>query len=311
MEEIKPKLAIIGATGYIGKFITAGFITALHANKLSELRVLSTKSSDITKGFADQGVKVQIVDFTATPTLVAAFTGIDIVVSTLGTGPGTKESKLAILDALAASKVKIYFPSEFGTNHYDRCKNYQHDVFEAKKDHFRQAQAKGIKTIALLCSLIMESSFGKWFGLDTAAEVWTLVGKGETPVAVCAEGDIGHFAVEAALKAFKDPTNFPDFVEVYSDMKTMKEYAQAFDNVAGRSTKLEFTPMEQALAHYESTHHQFEYLLQILFEEGAFDCSDAKNKGNELLNPGELVWKLKKIEEYAQETQGRPWKDFS
>jgi hypothetical protein len=44
----------------------------------------------------------------------------------------------------------------------------------------------------------------------------------------------------------------PDLIEVFSDIKTMKdEHAQIFDSVACRQTKLGFTPMTEALAHYE------------------------------------------------------------
>lgn len=224
--------------------------------------------------------------------------------STLGThGENLKESRLAILGALELANVKIYFPSEFGGNHYKRTKRI-HPDFEGKKEHFRQAQEKGIKTIGILCSLIMESSFSAWLGLDNQKEVWTLVGNGEVPVAVSAEKDIARFTLEAVLKAYADPINFPELVEVYSDMKTMKEYAEAFDTVAGRPTKLEFTPIEQAVAHYATTKEQFVYLLQLLMGEGAFDCSDAN--GNELLNPGQSIWKLKSIQDYASETNGRP-----
>jgi uncharacterized protein YbjT (DUF2867 family) len=301
-----PTVAIVGASGYIGKCVTEeGLLKAFALNRFKEIRVLSTKRSETIEHFEKQGAKAYIVDFANVSTLVEAFTGVDVVVSCLGTkGEGVKASKNAILDALVQAGVKVYFPSEFGTNHYSRVKNYEHEVFEEKKKHFSEAQSKGIKTVAILCSDIMESTFGPWFGFDNKAEVWKIIGSGNVPVAVTAERDLANFTVEAALLAFKDPEGTPDFIECFSDMKTLREYAEQFDKVAGRVTKLEFTTVDQALTYYEAENRPFEYILQILFEEGAYNYTDCE--GNELLNPGENIWKLRKITEYASETGGRP-----
>jgi len=307
-----PKVAIIGASGYIGQFICEkGFLPSLSEGKFSEVRVLSTKKSETIEKLTSQGATLSLVDYSSVPSLVTALTGIDIVISCMGTGDGVEESKTNLLDALVQVGVKVYFPSEFGTNHYTRvpCNLSTHPIFAKKKEHFEASKQKGIKTIAILCSDIMESTFGPWFGLNNTTEVWNLVGTGNVPVAVTAERDLAKFTVQAALKAVDPSVCIPEFIEVYSDMKTLREYSAEFDKVAGRATKLEFTPITEALSDYESAGKPFESLIQILFEEGAYDYTTS-GEGNELLNPGESIWKLKKITEYAEETGGRPWKDF-
>lgn len=301
----KPTVSVIGATGMVGKLISNALLVSLKEGKLQEVRILSTKSSDVVQEFKSKGAVPFIVDFKNVDTLVKAFTGADVVLSTLGTGAGVSESKAAILTALTRAKTKIYFASEWGTNHYTRCKNYKHELFESKKDHFQKAKAiAGLKVVGVMNGLIMEDSFGSWFGLDNKAEKWTLVGQGNTPLATTAGVDLGRFAAEAVLKVFKDPGSFPEIIEILSDMRSLREYAKVFDKVAGRETKLEFVPLKTMLEKYEKE-KKFEILLQILFEEGGFNMPNPN--GNALLNPGEKVWKLKKMEQYATETKGRPY----
>lgn len=74
MEE-QPTIAIIGASGYVGKFLTTQFLEfGLKSGKLAELRVLSTKvkASEDIQSFVDKGAKLYTVDFSNQDSLVKA-----------------------------------------------------------------------------------------------------------------------------------------------------------------------------------------------------------------------------------------------
>jgi len=285
------------------------FLEALKNGKVGELRLPTRKPNDETiQGFVSQGAKAFEVDFGSPSSLNAVLTGCHTVVSTLGTGPGSTEINKALIDAMVFAGIKSFIPSEFGTNHYRISKEYDHDVFAGKRAIYEESKARGLNPIRILCGDILEASFGNWFGLDCAAEVWSLVGDGNVPVAMTSEKDLGRFTLEAVLQIFSQPDKkLSDELEVYSCQMTFREYAQAFDKVAGRPTKLEFIPMEEMKEEYKKT-QSFETLIKILFAEGVFDYS--KSIANELLNPGGKLWKLKTIQEYAEETDGRPWKDY-
>lgn len=139
--------------------------------------------------------------------------------------------------------------------------------------------------------------------MDNTNEVWCLVGTGDVPIAITAATDLGLFTLEAVIKAYKDPMTIPEWIEVCSDIKSLKECAKVFDRVAGKPTTLEFIPLAEAVETFNSN-QDFMYLLRILMEDGQNNYKDAK--GNEILNPGCAHFKLKKIEEYAEETNGRP-----
>ncbi|CAL8126578.1 unnamed protein product [Orchesella dallaii] len=306
-----PVVAVIGATGYVGKCIMPAFLDALKGGRLQEVRVLTVKeklNSQQLQSYATSGAKVVTVDYKNVSTVSMAFQGVDAVVSTLGTGEGIEDVKTVLLDALVAAKVKLYFPSEFGTNHY-KCPNYSHPLFDGKRKHFSQAKELGLNPIRMLTGDIMEATFGKWFGLDCISGVWTLVGNApDIPCAMTAERDLGRFTLEAILLAHSDISKCPDEIEVYSDMKTFRDYAKSLDKVSGREIKIVQVPVEDFKTEYEKADKQFEKLLMLMFAEGTYDYSNAT--GINLLNPNESIWKLKKFEEYAEETGGIPWNDF-
>ncbi|ODN00925.1 Isoflavone reductase-like protein [Orchesella cincta] len=302
-----PVVAVIGSTGYVGKCVMPSFLNSLKDGKLKELRVLTAPeklNSEIIQSYVSAGAKAISVDYKQVSSVTTALNGVDVVVSTLGLGEGVEDVRTQLLDALVAAKVKLYFPSEYGANHY-KFLNYNHPLFEGKRKHFKQAKERGLNTIRMLTGGIMESIFGK---LDCVSGVLTLAGNAaDIPCAITAERDLGPFILEAIFLAYSDIAKCPDEIEVYSDMKTMREYANGFDKVSGLVTQIEQVPLEEFKAEYEKSAKPFVKLLMIMFAEGAFDFSNAT--GNQLLNPNETVWKLKRIEEYAKETGGMPWKD--
>ncbi|CAL8114290.1 unnamed protein product [Orchesella dallaii] len=301
-----PIVAVVGSTGYVGKMLMPAFLEGLKDGKLKEVRVLTAEAklnSQQVQSYVASGAKAFTVDYSDISTVTAALKGVDAVVSTLGSGEGIEKVKTTLLDALVATKVKLYFPSEFGTNHY-KYPNYDHPAFEGKRKHFLKAKELGLNPIRMLTGCIMEFTFGKWFGFDCISGVWTVVGNAaDIPCAITAERDLGRFTLEAVLLAHSDITKCPDALEVYSDMKTLREYAKALDKVSERDTKIVQVQFDEFKTQYEGT-QDFLKLIMVLFAEGAFDYSKAT--GNRLLNPNESLWKLKRFEEFAKETGGTP-----
>lgn len=109
--------------------------------------------------------------------------------------------------------------------------------------------------------------------------------------------------MEAVLLAYSDVAKCPDELEVYSDIKTLREYAKALDKVSMRETKIELLQLEDLKTEFETTQN-FQKLIMLMYSEGVYDYSNAT--GNQLLNRNETVWKLKSFEEYAKETGGIP-----
>ncbi len=64
-----------------------------------------------------------------------------------------------------------------------RMSGLDHSVFAEKKAHWKEVGLKpGLKRVRFHCSMIMESTFGAWCGLDCKVGVWRIPGDGNTHV---------------------------------------------------------------------------------------------------------------------------------
>jgi NmrA-like family len=171
-------------------------------------------------------------------------------------GDDWKQNKDALLEAIVGSGVKVYIPSEFGTNHY--ITNYpDNKTFQPKAHHFEEAKSKGLKVVGIFTSLMMEQCFFKWLGFDNEKEVWNIVGDGDVPVSLTANEDVGRFTVEAAIMAYQEPDKIPERVIISTVTKTFQEYAAILDKYAttGNKTKIIGKPLAEAKEEWEVTKH--------------------------------------------------------
>lgn len=167
-------------------------------------------------------------------------------------GDDWQKNKDTLVEAAAAAGVKVYIPSEFGTNHH--ITNYRDmTMFQTKAHHFEEAKTKIPKVVGIFTSLMMEQSFIKWLGFDNETEVWQIVGKGDVPVSLTAREDVGRFTIEAAIMAYQEPDKVPDKVIISTVTKTLADYAATLDKYAktGNKIKLEGKSLEEAKAHWE------------------------------------------------------------
>lgn len=113
-----PVVGMVGGCGFVGSFLTPAFLEALQEGRVKEVRILTAKASDKSKQFEEQGAKVVQVDFERKESLVRGLRNVDVVICAMGTGPGSVQSRRLLLEAMAMTGVDVYFPSEWGTNHY-------------------------------------------------------------------------------------------------------------------------------------------------------------------------------------------------
>jgi len=171
-------------------------------------------------------------------------------------GEDWKQNKDTLLEAVAKSGVKVYIPSEFGTNH--EITNYADNAtFAPKAHHFHDAVAKIPKVVGIYTSLMMEQTFIKWLGFDNDKEVWEIVGKGDVPVSITSRDDVGRFTVEAAIMAFQEPDKVPQKCQIHTVTMTLQQYANVLDKYSetGNKLKLQGKTLEQAKADWEETKH--------------------------------------------------------
>lgn len=78
-----PSIAIVGATGYIGKIVMPFLYEALEQKRIKELRILTRKASPTVEQAAKaKGATVHEVQYNKADTLVKALSGVDVMIST-------------------------------------------------------------------------------------------------------------------------------------------------------------------------------------------------------------------------------------
>ncbi|KAL6354201.1 hypothetical protein LRP88_12535 [Fusarium phalaenopsidis] len=237
--------------------------------------------------------------------------GVDVVISCMGTKGNYKENRKVLVEACAKAKVKVYIPSEWGTDHNNI--KYDHPMFISKQEHHAYAEQLGLKTVAIYTGLIMETSFCKWFGFDTKNRTWNIVGTGDKPVAMTSQRDLGPLTLQTVLLAFSTPEKCPSYLRIVSDNRFIKDYQRIFESESKQKLKVIRTSLEDAERDYEHNKasipsNMLGPLMNLLVANGSFDHTA---NAREIINPGQQYFQWKTVDDYAKEVHGLPWENAS
>lgn len=277
-------VALAGASGNLGPSI----LTALLAANTFEVTILTR--SDSTATFPS-GVKVIPVDYTSLPSLTAAMTGQDAVVSTLSML--AMSAQTLMIDAAIAAGVKRFIPSEFGSDTYN-AKARPLPVYKGKVDVQEYLAAKA-KTSSLTYTEIITAGFFDWalmmgFFVNFKDRKATLYDGGDRPFSVTRLSAIGA-AVVGVLQHPEETENRP--VYVHEAVITQNQLIRIAEEVApGKSwgttvvetEMLEREAWEQLKGPVEgrSPFMMYNFLFRAVFGEGYGGDISAK-VDNELL----------------------------
>jgi uncharacterized protein YbjT (DUF2867 family) len=82
MSSEAPVIAIVGATGYIGKLVTPELYNALKEKRIKELRILTRKVSPaLEKTALEHGATAHEVVYSDSSSLQKALSGVDVLIS--------------------------------------------------------------------------------------------------------------------------------------------------------------------------------------------------------------------------------------
>ncbi len=206
--------------------------------------------------------------------------------------------------------MKLYFPSEFGVNHY--LHDFSHKEWDAKKRHFRLATdeliPKNIKICRVYAGLFLEDSIGPWFGFWTKLQRYEAVGSDEQPCSYTSIGDLGKcLAILAALPL----SEIPDEIQLSGDSKSFSQIAQIMGSKGGGSIQLSSIPLasykQQVLANPSPTPERY---LRFLMGEGKIDHTDTGLGNHNFLVEGDTGFgRWSSLMDLANQTNGQPWVD--
>ncbi|OJI85403.1 hypothetical protein ASPTUDRAFT_41648 [Aspergillus tubingensis CBS 134.48] len=322
-----PIVAIAGATGHLGKHVASAFLTSNLRNRFSEIILLSRQGSHHNTPPTDlpsDSPKLTIRTYTedSIPSITRALQGATILINTIG--PSGHSFKEKLLHAIPHSSIQVYFPSEFGVNHY--VHDFPHREWDAKKKHMALAEQlllltqgpspKKVKICRVFCGLFLEDSIGPWFGFDTKRGRYECVGSSsDVKVSFTSLGDVGR-CVAALASLGKDEV--PETVHVAGDSRSVREIAEVMGEFDGGEIEVVEIGLEgykrEVLEGMKESWDPAPF-LRFLMGEGkimhtARDCGGGLGNDRELVNPGERLWKWETLRDLARREGGRPWGNY-
>jgi len=263
----KSKILIVGATGYIGKFVAEASAKEGHPTFIltRESTIKHPEKSKLLDNFKSLGAKLVIGDLYDHESLVKAIKEVDVVISTLG-GESIADQVKLIAAIKEAGNVKRFLPSEFGTD-VDHVKAVEpaKSVFNGKAEIRRAVEASGIPYTFVACN-----GFAGYFlptvgQMDTYTaprEKITILGDGTPKAVFVNEVDIGLTTIKTVddprtlnkTLIFRPPGNTLSFNEIVS----------IWESKIGKTLEKTYVSEEQLLKNIEEAPFGLSIVLSIM-----------------------------------------------
>jgi uncharacterized protein YbjT (DUF2867 family) len=244
MSDYKPTIIILGATGILGAPTIRALTSETFIHKYSlPIRVITRSPDKIKKEIpaaADPAIiKFVSADVVTGSGIAEAFDGIDVVINLLGVG-SFDHNKIA--DAAAAAKVKLYIPSQFGTD-TELAGPYK-PIFVAKTEYINHIKSLGLKYTDIITGPFAEYMFTvpDLSGVNSPEPgKLQYYGDFDLKIGVTAVADIGK---TIASVVSKDPATIPSKIRIYSGMVSPRIIMQLYKQVTGQELEPVGLPLE-------------------------------------------------------------------
>ncbi|KAH9942385.1 uncharacterized protein BXZ73DRAFT_74651 [Epithele typhae] len=239
--------------------------------------------------------------------LETVLNGADVVINTLPTHIPAADGK-KIIAAVAASPAKVYFMSEFGGDYaLNDFPGYEHEEWQVKCEIAKDTHAAmpDKKVIAVITGLFLDMCFSRptapLLGLDIQGNAYRSLGPATSRFSASAEVDIGRAVARLAVLALDPATaaRVPGTVRLAPNTTSHAELAVARVRGVPRGAVEGggLGAFKRALSE-KPTDVLVDY-LRVLLGEGVVDFS--ANNDNELINPGQSLWKWKTVEDVIRQ----------
>ncbi|CAL2255606.1 unnamed protein product [Prunus armeniaca] len=282
----KSKILIIGATGYLGKYMLKASVSLGHPT-YAYVRPIKPKTDSskllLHKEFEAMGATIVQGELDDHEKLVIAVEQVDVVISTVAVPQHLEQLKLikAIKDA---GNIKRFIPSEFG-NEVDRVSGLP--PFEALLDNKRKIR-RAIEAAGIPYTYVSANSFGAYFvdyflhPREKTNHQVTVYGTGEAKAVLNYEEDVATYTIKAAT----DP-RVANRVIVYrpqGNIVSQLDLISSWEKKTGCTFTRSYVPEEEILKLSESK----KLIFFLLF----FLCSEVISKRKYLIPNNSLSLSL-------------------
>ncbi|KAG8947804.1 hypothetical protein FRC04_010290 [Tulasnella sp. 424] len=295
-------VVVAGGTGHLGKLISKTLLSPVYRpSQVNRVVVLSRDDSSPVA----QELKALGAEIHTGPVTADTLKGIDVVINAWGfMVPG--DIKNALVRAAVEAGVKVYFPSEFGVDPHSL--DIEAKIFESKVTQTNYAREVGkgkLKVIELYIGgfLGQVGLYAPGIGIDVANKTVTSVGEGSAtvPATFTSERDIAYSAVRLAILAAQDPSSVADQVRISGTSASWSHWAELLSKEVGAN--IEVKEISDA-PFREKIEKEGDFIAALRYGYGKGHVDLTTGAANELVNPGQELWKWETVEEYVKKTKG-------
>ena len=190
-------LFLIGGTGRLGSIVAEGLVTSQGFDKRVAL-VRSSSAEDKLDYLRKLGWTIKkIDDFLNPEALIAAMSGVRVVVSSMTTGADLVPVEKSIIDAAKKCGASFFVPSQFGVD-FRRWEGH-FPTYESKREVVTYAEEVGLPILCVFVGLFSDIIFPFLTNLEEMTA--TVVGRGSARYSFTRRRDIGF----VLAKVLADP----------------------------------------------------------------------------------------------------------
>ncbi|KAI0717976.1 hypothetical protein C8T65DRAFT_99221 [Cerioporus squamosus] len=301
---IKATAVIMSGTGELGFHVSTVFLSEFRSTFPTVRITTRDTSSTKAKELAAKGAEVHSFGDSWDTVL----SGADVVVNVLPT-PVVQSVNKGLVAALLKNGVKVYFPPSFGSDYrvvdFPGFEMAEWPMKRALIEDTRAQAGDKLKVISLMNGAFMSWAFR---GIDVANNTFTCYDPPSARFGMTDLADIGRAIAQLSVLALDPNTagSVPDDVRIAGQNVSMEDIRDAVARVKGvapgKIVNLgDPAPAKKALRdEYPSSQYRIFDYIRVAIAEGQADMSENEN---ELVNPGQRLWKWKTIEDELRGSQ--------
>ncbi|KDQ57212.1 hypothetical protein JAAARDRAFT_35819 [Jaapia argillacea MUCL 33604] len=252
--------AIAGA-GNIGAFIVEEYLKLKEGGILTSVIVLTRAASASSSSFAAKGAKIVTVDYDSPSSLEAALSGVDVVISTLGSN--ALGAQVPLVEAAKKAGVQLFVPSEFGVN----TPGHTEGILGRKAAFYKMLEQLDLPYALYQVGFFSDTTFIPFFGWDLAKGAVTIYGEGNTPISWTSSRDIARFVAHSTTALPREKVEWRTF-RIEADRKSLNEVVSEYQEKSGKKLSVTRVPRKDLQDGLEKNPQDLAKLIQLIWEQG-------------------------------------------
>lgn len=277
-------VAIVGASGYVGKFFTDEL---LQVNAF-EIRIL-TRSSSVESApfeeFKKRGASLHVISYDDISSITRAFEGVDVVIATVA-GSALASAQLPLIKAAKAAGVKTYFPSEYGGAFENE--NHPSAVIRAKKTVLKAAKETGLPVTIVSNGGFPEYCLIPPLGYAFAEKKVTIWGDGNSKITWTTARSVAQW-VANVLKTTPIEWLQNKYLNIQGSSFSPNDIVKLWEDKHNDKLEVDYRPLKEVQDRAQADENDF---LAAILEEWHSGRGELKPLSNDLY-PG---WKPETVE---------------